>query len=460
METIANQKNNGEILMRILALTLVFSVMNATMFNVVLPVISLEYNLSPSQVSWMLTGYMIVYAIGSVTYGKLADKYRLKDLLTFGLLFFAIGSIVGFLATQYWMIILGRVLQASGASVIPATAMIIPVRYFAPEKRGKALGTSAIGLALGSALGPIVAGLVTSLFSWRFLFFLSLLPLITLPLFRKYLDDERGHTGKIDLIGGALLAGTVTLLLLSITQGKWLLFFAGLVLMILFLFRIRMATEPFIQPSLFKNKSYTFGLVLAFLTTSLTFALPFMTPQFLTKVNHLSPAVIGLIMFPAALSSALMGRKGGKLADKKGNLLLVHTATSLLFACYILLSSFVGTSPLLIMIFLIFGNLGQTFMSIAMSNTISRTLTKEQIGVGMGLFSMLNFISGATATSLIGKILDYNKTEFHFNPIISNKAVFIYSNIFFVLAFLIIVVAFLYSKQFGPAQQKMKKSTL
>jgi len=181
VDTKAYQKNNGEILIRILALTLVFSVMNATMFNVVLPVISLEYNLSPSQVSWMLTGYLIVYAIGTVIYGKLADKYRLKDLLTLGLLFFATGSMIGFLATQYWMIILGRVLQASGASVIPATAMIIPVRYFAPERRGKALGTSAIGLALGSALGPIVAGLVTSFLSWRFLFLLSLLPLITYP---------------------------------------------------------------------------------------------------------------------------------------------------------------------------------------------------------------------------------------------------------------------------------------
>jgi len=358
------------------------------------------------------------------------------------------------------MIILGRVLQASGASVIPATAMIIPVRYFAPEKRGKALGTSAMGLALGSALGPIVAGLVTSLFSWRYLFFLSLLPLITLPLFRKYLDDEKGNPSKIDLIGGGLLAGTVTLLLLSITKGKWLLFVAGLILMILFIFRIRMAKEPFIQPSLFKNMSYTFGLVLAFLTTSLTFSLPFITPQFLAKVNHLSPAMIGLVMFPAALITALMGRKGGMLADKKGNLVLVHTATSLLFACYILLSSFVGTSPLFIMIILIFGNLGQIFMSIAISNTISRTLTKEQTGVGMGLFSMLNFISGATATSLIGKLLDNNKTVFHFNPIMYNSAVFVYSNIFFVLALLIIVIAFLYSKQFGSTQQKMKKSTL
>ncbi|UWG96465.1 MFS transporter [Dehalobacter sp. DCM] len=453
MESIAQQKNNGEILIRVLALILVFSVMNATIFNIVLPVISLEYHLSPSQVSWILTSYMIVYAVGSVIYGKLADQYRLKDLLTFGLLFFAIGSIVGFLANQFWMIILARVLQAVGASVIPATAMIIPVRYFAPERRGKALGTSAMGLALGSAIGPIVAGLVTTFLNWHFLFFLSLLPLITLPLFRKYLDNERKQAGRIDFLGGGLLAGTVTLLLLAITMGKGLLFAAFVAVLSLFVFWIQRAKEPFIQPSLFQNRKYAIGLILVFLTNAFAFAMPFMTPLFLAKVNHLTPALIGLIMFPGALSSALMGRKGGQLADKKGNKLLVYTAASLIFFCYILLSSVVGVSPVFIVFILIFGNLGQTFMSIAMSNTVSQTLAREQVGIGMGLYAMLNFISGATSTSLIGKILDKNITEFHFNPLIESSAGYIYSNIFFVFAFLIVIVAFLYKKQFGTSRK-------
>ncbi len=138
----ANQTQAGEKLLRVMFFTLILSVMNATMFNVALPSISEEFHLSPSQVSWIVTGYIIVYAIGSVTYGKLADTYRLKDLLTFGLFFFALGSIVGLMATEFWMVITGRILQSMGASVIPATGMLIPVRYFSPEKRGRALGTT------------------------------------------------------------------------------------------------------------------------------------------------------------------------------------------------------------------------------------------------------------------------------------------------------------------------------
>ncbi|WP_138753119.1 MFS transporter [Paenibacillus sinopodophylli] len=449
--------NNGEKLMPILAFTLVFSIMNASMFNVVMPVISKEFGITPSQVSWLLTGYMIVYAVGSVTYGKLADKYRLKDLLTFGLIFFALGSVVGLVASEYWMIVLGRILQASGAAVIPATAMIVPVRYFSPEKRGRALGTVAAGLALGTALAPIVAGLVTSFANWRFLFLLSIIPLFALPFFRKYLDNQRGTAQKIDFLGGILLGGSVALLLLAISQANFLFAVGGIVILVLFIIRIRTAAEPFIQPKLFHNKKYAFGLFITFLATALSFGMPFVTPQFLSGINGLSPAVIGLVMFPAAIISAFMGRRGGKIADEKGNSFLVYTAISLSFTCFVLLSIFVGTSPYLILFFLIFGNMGQTFMQIAMSNTISRTLAKEQIGVGMGLMSLLNFISGAMTTSMIGKVLDAKQTTFHLNPFAFHQAGFVYSNIFFVLAVLAAVIVTIYYFSFSASGGKKER---
>ncbi|AUS26447.1 MFS transporter [Paenibacillus polymyxa] len=175
--------------------------------------------------------------------------------------------------------------------------------------------------------------------------------------------------------------------------------------------------------------------------------MPYLAPQFLNSLNQLTPATIGLIMFPAAIASALLGKKGGRLADSKGNSVLVYTAVSLLFICFISLSTFVGASPYLILFLLIFGNVGQTFMQIAMSNTISRTLSKDQIGVGMGLLSLLNFIAGAITTSILGKTLD-SSSSFHLNPVVSNVQVFNFSNIFTVLALIALVTMGLYALQF------------
>lgn len=456
MEKTLAKQQAGEKLLRVLVFTLIISVMNASMFNVVLPEISRQFQLSASQVSWIITSYMIVYAIGSVTFGKLADKYRLKDLLTFGLLFFTLGSIMGLAATHFWMIIAGRVLQATGASVIPATAMIIPVRYFAPEKRGRALGTTAIGLSLGAALGPIVSGFVTSVASWRLLFALSILSLLTLPFYRKYLDDERGQVRTIDYLGGLLLAGTIAALLLAVTMSAWSLAALGAVMFGLFLVRIRTAAEPFVDPALFANKSYTFSLLIAFLATGFSFGIAFTTPQLLANVNHLNPAVIGFAMFPAAIAAAMMGRRGGKLADEKGNSFLVYTAASLLFICFLALSTVAGLSPYWVVVFLLFGTIGQTFMQIAMSNTVSRTLAKEQTGVGMGLYSMLSFISGATATALIGKMLDLGSPSIRFNPLFGSRDGLIYSNIFVFLAVMLALVLVLYATLFGQQRKDFK----
>jgi len=303
--------NNADKIMRVLVFALIFSVMNGTMFNVALPIIGHEFNLIPSQVSWVMTSYMVLYAIGSVVYGKLADRYRLKDLLTFGLLLFAVGSIAGMLASDFWMIVLGRVLQAAGAGVLPATAMIIPIRYFAPENRGRALGTSAVGLAIGGALGPVVAGLISSLGNWRLLFLFSLISLVTLPFFRKYLDDDKKEAGQLDILGGSLLAVTIALFLLAITQGYGPLFIAGAIMLALFIVRIRNSSNPFIQPGIFANKRFSIGLLIVFISTSMNFGLTFMTPQYLASLNHLSSGSIGFVLFPAALTAAMLGRKAG-----------------------------------------------------------------------------------------------------------------------------------------------------
>ncbi|UPO90168.1 MFS transporter [Niallia sp. Man26] len=444
------KKSTGELLMQVLVFTLIISVMNATMFNVALPVISKQFQLSPSQASWIITAYMIIYAIGTVTFGKMTDKYSLKNLLTFGLIFLSLGSLIGFIATEYWMIIVARIIQAAGASVIPALSMIVPVRYFSPEKRGRALGTSAVGLALGTALGPIVAGFVTSAMSWQVLFAIPLLSLITLPFYRKYLVHEKGKESKMDFLGGVFLAGTVATLLLALTNGNGWFLLAGVVLLIFFIIRIYYATEPFVNPAIFRNKQYSLGLAITFVVTAIGFGTPYITPQLLSNVNELSPAFTGIVMLPSALLTAILGRKGGKIADEKGNPFLVYTASTLLFIGFISLSSVVGMSSVFIAIFLIFGILGQSFMQIAMSNTISRTLPKEQTGIGMGFYSMLNFISAAVSTATIGKVLDYGTQSVHLNT----STTLIYSNIFLVLAILIVLMTAIYYLKFGHSVKR------
>ncbi|WP_248925108.1 MFS transporter [Paenibacillus hamazuiensis] len=446
-------RNNGEKLIRVLAFTLAVSLMSATMFNIVLTEIRSEFHLSFAQVSWVSTIYLLIYAIGTVMYGKLADSFKMKNLVTFGLIFFAAGSMIGLIAQAYWMVLAGRILQAAGAAVIPAIASIIPVRYFPAESRGRAIGISMTGLSIGNVLGPVVASGVVSILDWRWLFCMPLFTLFTLPLYRKYLGDHVPSPGKIDWWGGGLLAGAVALLLLAISKGMWTLFAGCAILFILFAARVRRADNPFIPPGLFGNKGYTIGLTIVFLMVGTYYSIPFLSPQLLSQVNALDPGLVGFVMVPAAFVAALLGKKAGKWADAKGNPFLVYAAFPLLFGCFFLLSTFAGGSPWLVMIFLIIGVVGQTFMYIALSNTISQTLPKEQVGIGMGLLSMLNFLAGAVSASVCGKIIDLDAAA-RWNPFNPSPEAAVFSNLYLVISAIQVVVVWLYYSRFGRGRRR------
>lgn len=445
----------GERLILVLGFTLVVSVMSATMFNIVLPEIRAEFQLTFTQVSWVTTAYLLIYAIGTVIYGKLADSYKLKNLLTFGLIFFSFGSMIGLIAQAYWVVLLGRILQATGAAVIPATAGIVPVRYFPPERRGKAIGTAMTGLAVGGAIGPLIAAFLMSIVTWRWLFCIPLLTLLTIPFYRKYLVDDERKAGNIDWLGGALLAATAALLLLAITNGLWLSGIGSLVLFLLFILRIRVAANPFIRPQLFRNRSFSRVLLIAFLTSGIGYSLAFLSPQLLAQVNGLAPQTIGFVLVPASAATALLGRQAGKLADQKGNPFVFYTASALLQVGFLLLSFFVGIPAIYIALFLILGNVGQSFMMIVLSNTLSRALPQNETGVGMGLLSMLNFISGAVAASLYSTILNEGaRTSWH--GMVTNPAAFAYSNLYLILALLHTLVLIYYFYQIGRAGGRSK----
>jgi DHA2 family metal-tetracycline-proton antiporter-like MFS transporter len=304
-------------------------------------------------------------------------------------------------------------------------------------------------MALGTAIGPIVAGLVTSFISWNYLFIISLLALTTLPFFRKYLDnDTLKEKSKTDLIGAGLLAGTLALLLLAITQGSLMYAIAGVILVTLFIWRISTTNEPFIETKLFKNKKYTIGILVSGLSSGIGFGIPYLTPLLLQGINGLSPLVSGLVMFPSALLAAVLGKKAGKLADMKGNNYLTYTALLNFFLGYSLLSFMVGLSSFIIMVVLVFACVGQTFIQIALANTVSRTLPREHAGVGMGVYMMTNFIAGATATTLISKALEMKHSALQLNPFLQSQDSLNFSFIYAVLALLIVIVFLIYSSNF------------
>lgn len=439
---------HGQSLMRLMLFTLMISAMAGQMFNFVLPEISGQYELSMADTSWLASAYTLIYAIGTMVYGKLADQYKLYHLLLVGFTLLAVGSLIGLWSSSFEAALLARCIQSAGGAVIPAASMIIPIRYFSPDRRGRALGMAATGLALGSALAPVAASLLSGSGHWHWLFGIPILLLLTLPYYRRHLQEHQEEADAMDWLGGGLLASAVALLMSGITDSSGWLLLLSLAPLLLFVLRVLTATSPFIEPMLFGNRPFMLTLLISVGTQAIGVSLVFLVPLLLSEVQAVSVVWLGLIMVPAAVTAALLGRSGGRLADAKGNLYLFVVAIIALLICFFLLSIFTEAGAGWIAFFLIFGQTGLWFMMIVMSNTATVTLPSSMSGVGMGLFMMMNFLGQGVAIGIYGLMVDRGARQ-SWLPWTSYAESAVYSNIFFLLGVFLVLLALLYGLAFG-----------
>jgi len=435
-------------LILLLSTIVFFSVLNNTMFNVSLPDIAQQFRLLPSQASWAVSGYVIFFAISSVTYGRLADTYSVKNLIMIGLMLFNAGSLIGFLSQWYPLLIAARIVQAAGSGAIPALGMLIATRYFPDKAKGRVLGVFASIVAFGSGIGPILGGFITGTFHWRYLFILSIISLFAIPSLRRHLPDQAEHAGRFDTAGALLMAGAIGPLLLFITLTVWWLLLVSIALLLCFLKHISQRESPFLNPSLFRNHRYRNMIIITFLSVSTFFGLIFLTPLKLRALNELGTGGIGLVMFPGAMNAAVVGTIGGKIVDRKGSSPVVYTGMTLLMIGFFLLSTFAGLQPWVIALTLIPCYIGFSLMQSSIAHKVSSTLPTEQLGIGMGVYNLFFFMSGAFSAAVIGKLLDISKGHAPINPLTVTVSSGPYSNLFLLMAAFVLSAASLFYMTF------------
>jgi DHA2 family metal-tetracycline-proton antiporter-like MFS transporter len=426
-----------------LSFVLFFTVMNATMFNVALPAIAAEFGLRSSAVSWVATIYSVLYALGSLLYGKLADRLPLKRLITVGLLTFAAGSAFGVFADSYPMLLAARVIQAAGASCAPALVMLIPIRFFPPESRGRVMGTIASTLAFSAGIGPIVGGFIAGQFHWSGMFLVSLLAPVALPLIRRALPDEPAKDGgPIDWIGAGLLGAAVTMLMLSVTLWNGWLLAGAAALALLFTVRSLRAAHPFVRLALFRNADYTSGLAVSFSALFAVFGLFMVIPLMLGDAggHGLGSQAIGFVLFPGAMSAALLGRFGGGLVDRRGSRFTLFVALGFIGSGMLALSLLSAADAWVVAVLLPLINAPFTFVQAAMAKSVSSTLPKDEAGVGMGVYNLFNFMAGAISGSVMSKLIEFDLSGLNALALVRPST---YGAIFLLLALLIALTGLL-----------------
>jgi MFS transporter, DHA2 family, metal-tetracycline-proton antiporter len=404
-------------------------VMNTTMFNVALPSVLIDFSLSSSTASWIVSGYSIVFAIATLTFSRLSDYIPISRLLLTGLSILGIASVIGFFSNSFYLLLTSRILQAAGAGAVPGLAMVLSGRYIPISRRGKAMALISSAASLGFGLGPVIGGAITQYLGWNYLFAVTGIVVFFIPLFIKLLPNEEVKQVQFDTFGGILTALSVTGLLLFLSNMSYIILIGTIIFIFLMWRHINKVKYPFIQPDLLKNNQYVKLLFIGFSAFITHFATLFIMPIILTVVYHKEPAVVGMIIFPGAILSAIGAQFIGRFIDRFGNTPVIMFGQTFLIISTTLFAFTSTHSYVFILVTYMFMSVGFSALTSSVSNELTRILRKTELGTGMGMAQLIQFFGGAFGVALAGIFLTIQKEL---------NAFLVYRNIFLGLTLLII----------------------
>ena len=304
--------------------------LDATIVNVAFPSIERSFHhVAPSWLSWVLNGYNIVFAALLIPAGQLADLVGRRRVFFAGLLTFTLASLLCAIAPSAETLVALRALQAVGAALLVPTSLGLLLGELPLEKRIGGVAILGASAAVAAAFGPSLGGFLVHASSWRLVFLVNVpLGAITLLLGLRTLREQRDleHGRVPDILATAMLAGSVALIALALTQGpNWgwddvRIFgsFAGAALL-----QVALALRSRSQPWTMSRLSLRIPSVRVANVAILIFACAFYAKilidvLFLTSIWHYSVLAAGAAITPGPLITAALAGPAGKLADRFG----------------------------------------------------------------------------------------------------------------------------------------------
>ncbi len=296
-----------------------------TGINIALPSIQTEFRLSAVALGWLPLGYMLASAAFLLPLSKLADRYGRRLLFIGGVLVFGLSCIGLFLAGTYVQLMIFRVTQGFGGSMIFSTSAALVTLAFPPERRGYAMGISVAAAYLGQATGPIFGGIIVYNIGWRNLFLITgcltfVALLLDLWLLRRAEWKEDRGPG-LDRVGSVTYALALSAFLLGLS---WVplargivLFCAGVAGLVFFFYWESRSKDPLIQVSLYRhNRVFALSNLTALISYSSIWAMSYLISLYLQFIKGLNAERAGLVLIAGVALQFVISPFGGRLSDR------------------------------------------------------------------------------------------------------------------------------------------------
>ncbi len=298
----------------VLMLPTLLIVMDLTVLHLAVPHLSAELKPTSAQLLWIVDMYGFLIAGSLITMGTLGDRIGRRRLLLVGAGAFGFASVLAAFAPTAPLLIAARALLGiAGATLMPSTLALIRNMFLDPAQRSVAIGIWISGFSAGSAIGPLVGGVLLQFFWWGSVFLLGVPVMVLLlvlgPLLLPEYRDPKA--GRLDVVSAALSLCAVLLMIYGVKQFAQegvrvvssLSVLAGLVLGVLFVQRQRVLPDPLVDLQLFRLPVFSAAMVMYTLGIGVSFGAFLFIAQYLQLVIGLSPVAAGAWSVPGAVAS-------------------------------------------------------------------------------------------------------------------------------------------------------------
>ncbi|WP_246822368.1 DHA2 family efflux MFS transporter permease subunit [Corynebacterium sp. HMSC074C05] len=307
------------------------AILNETVMSVAIPVIKADLNISAATAGWLTTAFLLTMAVVIPVTGFLIASVRFRTLFAISQGLFVVGTLIGAFAPGFAIVLLARVVQASGTAVLLPLLMTTVLNVVPEHERGRMMGRMSIVIAVAPAIGPTVSGLILEIANnnWHALFD-TMLPLGLIVLVVGVIlvpNIEENSAKPIDILSVFLSAGAFGPLVYALSRVgaefsliDGILCAAGIVLLVLFIMRQRRLAprnRALLDLRTFRTKSFTLSTTILTFGFMLMFGVIIILPLYL-NLRGVDVKTIGLIVMPGPLIMGLMGPTVGRLFDTYG----------------------------------------------------------------------------------------------------------------------------------------------
>lgn len=395
------------------------AIFNQTLLNVALPSIMADFEIDASTAQWLVTAYMLVNGILIPASAYLIQRYSNRSIFIVAMSLFAAGTLLAAIAPAFSVLLIGRMIQASGAALMMPLLMNVMLAAFPVEKRGQAMGVFGLVMVVAPAIGPTLSGFIVEHYSWRVLFWI-VLPVAVIPLalgifkLKNLTFQDRNislDTGSLILstLGfGGILYGFSSAGTLGWTDPVVMTTIAvGIVSLVIFIFRQLKLDEPLLQIRIYKYPMFALSSAISVVVSMSMFSAMILMPIYIQSIKGISPINSGLLMLPGALVMGIMSPVTGRLFDRFGAKvlavpgLLIVVLTTYMFSQLSIDSSFVNI--MLIYTLRMFG-ISMVMMPV-MTNGLN-TLPMKSYPHGTAINNTLQQVAGAVGSAFLISIMN------------------------------------------------------